>query len=135
RLEIQFTGSRDGVTWNRYDRTPYVRPGPADSESANMVFMGTGLIVRGDEIWQYGTGFRSQHGDREARQKQTDGVIYRYVQRVDGFVSLDFEAGGGRCITAPVKVDGARLLLNLDTGALGSLRLELLDADGNPLEG
>jgi len=135
RLEVQFTGSRDGITWHRYDRKPYAPLGLAGSESANMTFMGTGLIVRGDEIWQYGTGFHSRHGDREARQKKTDGVIYRYVQRVDGFVSLNFDAAGGKCVTAPVKVDGARLLLNVDTGALGQLRAGLLDADGKAIAG
>lgn len=135
RLEVQFTGSRDGITWHRYDRKPYAPLGLADSESANMTFMGTGLIVRGDEIWQYGTGFHSRHGDVEARKRKTDGVIYRYVQRVDGFVSLDFEAAEGKCVTAPVKVDGARLLLNVDTGALGQLRVGLLDADGKTISG
>jgi hypothetical protein len=135
RLEVQFIGSRDGIAWQRYDRKPYAPLGLADSASANMTFMGTGLIVRGDEIWQYGTGYASRHGDTAARERKTDGVIYRYVQRVDGFVSLDFEAAAGRCVTAPVKVDGAHLLLNVDTGALGALRVGLLDAAGKPLAG
>ncbi len=135
RLEMHFIGSRDGIAWHRYDREPYVRLGLADSDSQNMVFMGTGLVVRGDEIWQYGTGFHSRHGDREARQHRTDGVIYRYVQRVDGFVSLDFDNGGGTCTTAPVKVESSRLLLNVDTGALGNLRVGLIDAAGKPLAG
>ncbi|MFA7006010.1 MAG: hypothetical protein WC429_18345, partial [Verrucomicrobiia bacterium] len=132
-LEIQFAGSRDGITWHRYDRKPYAPLGLAGSESANMTFMGPGLVVRGDEIWQYGTGFHSKHGDVEARKRKTDGVIYRYVQRVDGFVSLDFDVAGGRCVTAPVKVDGSRLLFNVDTGALGQLRVGLLDAEGKPI--
>jgi hypothetical protein len=135
RLEMHFAGSADGITWHRYDRTPYVLPGLADSESANMVFMGVGLVVRGDEIWQYGTGFHSRHGDVAARKRKTDGVIYRYVQRVDGFVSLDFGNDEGKCVTAPVKADGARLLLNVDTGALGQLRVGLLDADGKAIGG
>lgn len=134
-LEVQFAGSRDGITWHRYDRKPYAPLGLAGSESANMTFMGPGLVVRGDEIWQYGTGFHSRHGDMEARKRKTDGVIYRYVQRVDGFVSLDFDAAGGRCVTASVKVDGPRLLLNVDTGALGQLRVGLLDAEGKPISG
>jgi hypothetical protein len=134
-LEMHFAGSADGITWHRCDRRAYVPRGPAGSESANMVFMGVGLIVRGDEIWQYGTGFESRHGDVAARKKKTDGVIYRYIQRVDGFVSLDFEPEGGKCVTAPVKVAGARLLLNVDTGAAGELRAALLDDKGNPIEG
>lgn len=135
RLEIQFTGSCDGITWHRYDRAAYIRPGLADADDASMAFMGTGMAIRGDEIWQYATGLRSRHGDREARQKRTDGVIYRYVQRVDGFVSLDFDSTGGQCRTRPVKVEASRLSLNLDTGALGVLRVGLLDVEGKPLEG
>jgi len=129
RTEAHFIASRDGYKWERYDRSPYLRPGLAGSESANMVYFGTGLVVRGDEIWQFATGYRTTHGDTPGREKQSDGVIFRHVQRVDGFVSLDFSAAGGRAVTEPVKVDGAKLRLNLDTGALGELRVALLDAE------
>jgi hypothetical protein len=128
RTETQFIASRDGVSWQRYSREPYVRPGLAGSDSANMVYMGTGFVVRGDEIWQYGTSYRTTHGDTAGREKQSDGVIYRYVQRVDGFVSLDFPGAGTRAVTGPVLVDGAKLRVNLDPGALGELRVALIDA-------
>lgn len=135
RLEVQFVGSRDGITWHRYDRAPYAGPGLQGSDTANMVFMGTGLAVRGQEIWQYGVGLRSRHGDVAARRRRTDGVIRRYVQRLDGFVALEFDLSGGRCRTAPVRVDGRRMLLNVDTGALGEIRVGLLDAQGSPIPG
>ena len=35
----------------------------------------------------------------------------------------------------PLKVDGPRLALNVDTAVLGSLRAGLLDADGKAIEG
>ncbi|HEX4130775.1 MAG TPA: hypothetical protein VHZ24_12090 [Pirellulales bacterium] len=135
KLEVQFTGGRDGIHWHRYDRVPYAALGLADSDSQNMTFMGTGMVVRGDEIWQYGTGFHSRHGDVAARKLRTDGIIYRYTQRLDGFVSLDFDSAGGSCRTAPVKLDGPRLHVNVDTGALGTLRVALLDAAGEPIAG
>lgn len=135
RLEIQFTGSTDGSTWHRYDRAPYVPPGLDSSDSASMSYMGTGMVVRGDEIWQYATSLHFRHGDKESRKTQTDGVIYRYVQRVDGFVSLDFPATGGEAITAPVKITGDKLALNIDTGALGVLRVGLQEADGKAVPG
>lgn len=69
-----------------------------------MLYIGAGLIVRGDEFWQYGTGFRTTHGDVPAREQRGDGTIFRHVHRVDGFVSLDFAASGGRARYAPVKV-------------------------------
>ncbi len=135
RLEVQFIGSRDGFQWHRYDRAPYVSLGPPGSETANMAYLGPGLIVRDDELWQYGTAYRTKHGDVEARKRRTDGVICRYIQRVDGFVSADFDWRGGSLTTAEVAVDGADLLLNLDTGALGHIRVGLRDDRGLPLPG
>jgi hypothetical protein len=93
------------------------------------------MVVRGDEIWQYGVEFESVHGDVEARKKKTDGVVVRYVQRVDGFVSLDTGNEEGVARTVPLKVTGRKLLLNLNTGALGELRVGLTTADGEPIGG
>ncbi len=135
RTEVQFVGSRDGVTWHRYGREVYAgpgRPGPADG---GMIFMGTGLVVRGDEIWQYGTRYRTTHGDKAGRARQTDGSIHRFVQRVDGFVSLDTGNEAGTARTVAIRVTGRRLLLNLDTGALGGMQVGLIGADGSPLPG
>jgi hypothetical protein len=133
--EVQFAGSRDGIAWQRYDRAAYTRPGLASPAKKNMVYMGTGLVVRGDEIWQYGTEFESEHGDAGARERKTDGVIVRYVQRLDGFVSLDTGTQEGVARTMAIKVTGHRLVLNLDTAALGEMRVALLDANGHPVPG
>jgi hypothetical protein len=54
---------------------------------------------------------------------------------VDGFVSLDTGTTAGSARTVPVKVAGRQLLLNLDTGALGELRVGLVGADGRPVPG
>lgn len=135
RTETQFIASRDGVKWERYSRAPYIRPGLAGSDSGNMVYVGSGMVIRGDEIWQYATGYRTTHGDTPGRQQQSDGVIHRYVHRIDGFVSLDFNDAGGRATTNTVKVDGAALRVNVDTGALGELRAGLLDPNGNEIPG
>jgi hypothetical protein len=135
RTEIHFVGSRDGIHWHRYDRRPYVAPALTETDRGNMVFMGTGLVVRGNEIWQYGTGFRTEHGDIAGRQRQTDGVIMRYVQRIDGFVSLDTGDTPGRAHTAPVLVTGGMLRLNVDTGALGELRVGLIGIEDRPIPG
>lgn len=134
-VEVQFAGSRDGVVWQRYDRASYASPGLASPDKKNMCFMGTGLVVRGDEIWQYGTEFESEHGDVAARQRKTDGVIVRYVQRVDGFVALVTGNELGSALTVPVRVAGPQLRLNLDPGALGELRVGLRDRAGHEIPG
>jgi lysophospholipase L1-like esterase len=133
--EVQFAGSHDSVAWHRYDRAAYAAPGLPSPAKKNMTFMGAGLIVRGEEIWQYGTEFESVHGDIEARAKKSDGSVVRYVQRVDGFVSLDTGNTLGVARTVPVKITGAQLLLNLNTGALGEMRVALVGSDGQPLPG
>jgi hypothetical protein len=133
--EVQFVGSRDGIRWHRYGRDVYAGPGFPGLYSGSMIFMGTGMAIRGDEIWQYGTRYRTTHGDTPGRQRQMDGAIYRFIQRVDGFISADFAAEGGSCRTAGVKVDGPRLALNLNAGGLGQLRVGLLDAEGKAISG
>jgi hypothetical protein len=132
---VQFAGSADGITWHRYNRPPYIAPDFAGSERASMVFIGPGMVVRGDEIWQYGVGLRHRHGDQEARKRQPDGVVYRCVQRLDGFVSADFSHSGGRLVTGPVVLRGRRLMANLDTGALGELRVGLCNSERSPIPG
>jgi hypothetical protein len=135
RTEAHFIASRDGLKWERYSREPYIVPGLPGSEMDNMVYVGTGMVIRGDEVWHYGTGYRTTHGDTPGRQRQADGAVFRWVQRVDGFVSLDTEDRAGVARTLPVRVTGARLRLNLDTGALGELRVGLFDTDGRPIPG
>ncbi len=133
--EVQFVGSTDTIKWHRYDRRAYAAPSIASSAKKNMTFMGVGMVVRGEEIWQYGTEFETVHGDVEARQKKPDGSIVRYVQRVDGFVSLDTGNEEGTARTRPVRISGKNLILNLDTGALGEMRVGLIDAQGRSVPG
>jgi hypothetical protein len=133
--EAQFVGSRDGIHWHRYDRSVYAGPGLPGPYSGSMIYLGLGLVVRGDEIWQYGTRYRTTHGDVPGRAERDDGGIYRFVQRVDGFVSADFADEPGSCRLAAVKVEGPHLLLNLDAGVMGQLRVGLLDDDGQAIAG
>ena len=131
----EFAGSRDGIAWHRYDRVPYASLPLASPEKRHMIYMGSGLVVKGDEIWQYANEFESRHGDEPAREKKQDGVIVRYVQRIDGFVSLTAGNTTGIGRTVPVRVAGARLLLNVDTGALGEIQVGLLDEAGLAIPG
>lgn len=131
----EFAGSRDGITWHRYDRTPYAGPKVASPEDRKMIYMASGLVVKGDEIWQYANEFESQHGDEPARELKQDGVIVRFVQRVDGFVSLTAGNIEGTARTLPVRVSGERLLLNVDTGALGEISVGLRDEAGRVIPG
>jgi hypothetical protein len=55
--------------------------------------------------------------------------------RRHGFASIRAECEGGWFITRPFLFSGNRLVLNYATSAVGSVRIELQDASGTPLEG
>ena len=136
-IETQLATSRDGKTWTRY-RTPYVPVCRHDGLNlrVNMVF--PGLIYHDTHIDHYFGGYAFTHGDTQARvrlQGRKLGGVYRLQQRIDGFISADFDYEGGVLITEPFVFQGTRLFLNLNTSASGEARVGILDADGNPLPG
>jgi hypothetical protein len=59
----------------------------------------------------------------------------RHTLRADGFASVTAPFRGGEVVTHPLRFSGRRLVLNVSTGAAGSLRVELQDAAGKPLPG
>jgi hypothetical protein len=134
-LDIQLATSRDGIRWDRRFREPYVRLGLDGSPDGGSIYMTVGMLRRGAEIWMYYTGYDFTHGAYKLSQTKDKGVVSRLVQRLDGFVSADAAYGGGELVTVPVEFEGARLELNVDTGALGSARVEVLDAAGRPIAG
>jgi hypothetical protein len=59
----------------------------------------------------------------------------RFALRIDGFVSVEAPLRGGEMTTKPIVFEGAELVLNFSTSGAGSIRVEIQDADGKPLEG
>ena len=55
--------------------------------------------------------------------------------RVDGFISADAAYTGGELTTRPLTFSGSQLQLNVATGAGGTVRVEIQDDSGRPLEG
>ena len=66
---------------------------------------------------------------------KTGTSLRRYTLRLDGFVSLRAPLSGGELVTRPLKFVGSQLVINFSTSAAGSVRIEIQDADGNPLPG
>ena len=131
-LDIHLATSRDGVNYSRWAQ-PFVglgRPGAVDSK---MLYMGAGMIRRGDEIYMYYDGFDYLHGVK--RLPYGHGAIGRVRIRLDGFVSQDASASGGYLITVPLMFGGNRLEVNMAGGADGSLKVELLDDSNDPIPG
>jgi hypothetical protein len=61
--------------------------------------------------------------------------LRRYTIRIDGFVSLQASLSGGECVTRPFTFSGNKLVINFASSAAGSVRVELQDINGKPLDG
>ena len=125
---------RDGVTFHRWDEA-FIRPGPATKDTwvygDNFVFWGmipTKSHLEGapDEISLYAT---------EGYWEGTFTSFRRYTLRMDGFVSAQAPLSGGEVVTKPLTFDGSQLEINFSTSAAGTLRVEIQDASGQPMDG
>lgn len=61
--------------------------------------------------------------------------VRRFTLRLDGFVSVQAPYSGGEALTRVLTVQGDRLQVNYATSAVGNLRVEVTDPQGNPLKG
>lgn len=113
--DIVFMFSRDGIRFDRrlnwHDRAIEVGPTLVPTGPGEMSF------------------YYVKH------YKTPEVRIRRAVLREDGFVSLRCPYAGGSLLTRPLRFAGRELVLNYSTSAAGSLRVEIQDASGNPMEG
>lgn len=139
-LEIQLASSRDGIHWQRLSREPYFPTGLADEWDRWYAVMHTGIVRRGNYLYQYYCSTGRTHDsailrpeyDKSATRMGGIGVVR---QRLDGFISADADHRGGWIETPPLIFKGNQLRLNVDTGAMGTAFVELRDADGKPIPG
>ena len=133
-VETQISVSRDGVNWQRHPRPAYVGIGLHQGRDIHQAYTAHGMIRRGDEIWQYYYGEEVYHSTYRKGHEQS--AVYRLVQRLDGFVSADSPYDKEAIlITRPLKFEGNRLVLNIDTEAAGYAQVGFLDENGQPMEG
>ncbi len=133
-LESQLSVSRNGLDWERYPEPAYVGIGRHEGRDVVTAYIAHGMVRRGEEIWQYYFGETQYHS---AYRKDPDGRgVYRLVQRLDGFVSLDSPyARETVAVTKPLVFDGDTLELNVDTDAVGYVQVGFLDENGDAIEG
>ena len=133
-LESQLFTSRNGLDWTPYPRPAYVGIGRHAGRDVVTAYIGHGMVRRGEEIWQYYFGETQYHS---AFAKDPDGRgVYRLVQRLDGFVSLDSPYDREiTVVTKPLVFSGDRLTLNIDTDAVGYAQVGFLDDRGRPVKG
>ena len=126
--------SRDGVRFKRWNEA-FLRPG---SERPG--------------TWHYGHQFIAWHlvetksalpgaanelslYASESYWTGKGSAVRRYTLRLDGFVSLRAPMSGGEVITKPLIFSGSKLAMNFATSAAGSVRVEMQDPSGKPIEG
>ncbi|MEX2168555.1 MAG: LamG-like jellyroll fold domain-containing protein [Pirellulales bacterium] len=135
-IEVQTMTSRDGLHWKRYPRPVYIPPGKhGEYGTFHMVGMVQGMVRRGDEIWQYFTSSPDYHSAWNQDSSGGRKGVYRTVQRLDGFVSADFDYQGGQLVTKPLRFTGNQLRLNVNTLATGYAQVAILDKAFKPIPG
>jgi len=136
--DVQLAVSRDSKQFQRVGgRKPFLRLGPEGRFDSKWAWAMPNPIRMGDEIWIYYVGSNANHNgvvDTATTSGKLINAISRAVMRLDGFISADASYEGGELITPPLLFEGETLELNLDTSAGGSVRVELLDQDGKPIE-
>lgn len=133
RTDVQIAFSRDGFHWSRHRET-FIggtrKPGSWDRGYISSV--GGGCLIVGDElIFPYG----AFAGDLANNEKYyvwgglyANGATGIAKLRRDGFASM---RGPGTLTTEKLRFAGKHLFVN----AKGSLRAELLDEEGKPIDG
>ena len=89
--------------------------------------MAWGLVqIPGDKDWSVYA--------KEAYYTGTGSRVRRFTYRADGLVALAADEKGGEVVTRPIQFTGSKLLLNYRAAPKGSVRVELQDAEGNPIK-
>ncbi len=124
--DVVFMASRDGVNWDRTFLEAWLRPGLDQrnwTQRSNMPAWG--IVETDDEFSMY----VSEHYD------WPDCRLRRVTVPRNRFASIHAGARGGTAVTRPLRFRGKELKLNYATSAVGSIRIELLDAAGTPIPG
>lgn len=126
--------SRDGVRFKRWNEA-FLRPGigrPGTWQYGQQYIAWNTVETAGtlpgapNELSLYAT---------EGYWHGAGGTLRRYTLRLDGFVSIHASMKGGEFLSKPITFTGSRLSMNFATSAAGSIRVEIQDADGTPIDG
>ncbi len=142
-INWQWAGSEDRRIWSRPARRPTLHNEPLGDYGGGMLWPTQQLIEHDGRIYMYYGALEGVHGDTYSDQPSLhifNGAICRASWEIDRYWAAVSAAGGvnvGTLTTHPLPVAGKRLLLNAVTSTVseGELQVELLDGEGNPIEG
>jgi hypothetical protein len=128
QTEPTFMSSRDGVTFHRWTEALIPTTAPKDRDGNRSNYMTWGLVERDAAPKEY-----SLYAT-EAYYTGPDSRVRRFTIRKDGFVSVRAR-GKGVLLTKPLTFSGKALEVNFVTEPKGSIRVEVVGADGKPVKG
>jgi len=151
-IDIRFAASRDGIIWDRYDRTSYVELGNKSDFDAYSLYMVHGIVQgKGNNMYMYYSGSDIIHGyNRGDKYEKRENAILekadvqannnitaisRLKLRKDGFISVKGAYKGGFLQTPLLIFKGNKLLLNVNTSACGNVKVALLDEHNKQIKG
>jgi hypothetical protein len=138
-IDVQLAVSRDAEHFERIGgRSAFIALGPEGRFDSRFIWAMPNPIRMGDELWIYYVASNRDHSKSHkidpAAEKDMSG-IGRAILRLDGFVSADGDYNGGQFTTPPLTFKGDRLELNVDAAGGGSVQVEVLDQNGEAMEG
>jgi hypothetical protein len=130
---VELVSSRDRVHWTREEgnRPPILGLGAAGTWDASIVMTARAPVVEGNTMKVWYGGFKNQHDTALKKQGSAIGLA---TLRKDGFVSLDAGATAGTILTRSLSGAAGPLRVNYQAIS-GSLKVEVLDQNGNVLPG
>lgn len=119
--------SRGGDSYDRLFMEAFVPPGRDPGNWAARSHMSVWGMAQtsSDELSLY---YQQHYGLPTAS-------IKRYSLRADGFISLRAPWRGGEMVTKPLQFSGKSLMMNFATSAAGSIKVEIQQPNGQPIEG
>jgi hypothetical protein len=129
-----FMTSRDGAHFKRWNEA-FLRPGIERPDTWNYGQQYIGWHLVETEAALPGAPNELSLYASESYWTDEDSAVRRYTMRLDGFVSLNAPMAGGEVVTKPLTFAGSRLTMNFATSAAGSVRVEIQDPSGKPIDG
>lgn len=125
--DIVFMSSRDGINFDRSFMEGFIRPGlDPNNWHDRGIYIERGILQTSlTELSLYGM---------ENSHLPSMGMR-RYTLRTDGFVSVNAGYAGGEFTTHPLIFSANELELNYSTSAVGFVKVEIQDAEGQPQPG
>jgi hypothetical protein len=129
RNQIMLGYSRDGYHWHRQDMNPFMKVGinGTDWNAGNLQSVAGAPIIVGDKLYFYLSG---RYVNNTGAEITSTGLA---ILRRDGFVSLDASGTEKTVTTELFKFNGSFFFIN--ARIIGNMKVELLDKDGNVLNG